>query len=584
MRLTRSHFATLKEDPRGAESASHKLMLRAGLILANAAGIYTYSPLLWRTLKKIAAIVSDEMDRAGAQEMMMPMLQPEELWARSKRLDAYLASGLLWRVRDRRGGWYALGPTHEEIATEFVDRTVSSYRQLPLTLYHQGAKFRDELRPQHGVIRAREFLMKDAYSFDADEEGLARSYAAMREAYGRILERCGLDYIVVRADVEDIGGTDSEEFVVAAEGGMDLSLKCSAGCGYAASASVAESAVQPPAPAEPRPLRREATPGVTSVDQLRAFFPDLDARDMVKTLVYSVAYEGSTRREIAVALIRADRDVNETKLRQALGALAVELADDAAVREATGAEVGFAGPLGFVNHQRTGYDVRVIADETVRGMRNFLCGLNETDHHALDVNMGRDLPEPEYRDIRFAAPGEPCPRCGAALEEVRGIEVGHLFRLGTRYSAAMGATYLDQDGAARPFVMGCYGLGTSRLAAAAIERRHDERGIVWPESIAPHLVHLVGLNMEDATIAEVAERTYEALLAAGVEVLYDDRPELRAGVKFADADLLGLPWRVNVGRGAADGRVEIVARATRAVTEVGADEVVAWLAERAGRR
>jgi prolyl-tRNA synthetase len=577
MRLSRSYLSTLRETPSGAECASHQLLLKAGLIVAHAAGVYSYTPLLWRSMRRLMAIVSEEMDGAGAHEMLMPVLQPEELWERSGRLEQY--GGLLFRLHDRREARFALGPTHEEVVTDLVGRTVSSYRQLPLTLYHQGVKFRDEARPQFGLVRAREFLMKDAYSFDADAEGLEASYAAMRAAYGRILERCELEHAFVEAEVGEIGGSSSEEVVVLAAGGTEELLRCTnADCAVAEWAETAHARPEPVVAGEGLSMVEAPTPGVTTIEQLRAAFPDVPLGRMVKSLLFRVTTDPAREPEAVLALVGAAHAVSEAKLLRALGAQAATLAEPEDVRAVTGAEVGFAGPVCLPAARR----VRVVADEGLRGLGDTLCGMNRTGYHALHVELGRDCPEPEYHDLRLAATGDRCARCGAELASVRGFEVGHLFKLGTKYSAAMGARFLDATGQERPFEMGCYGLGLSRLIAATIEQRHDERGIVWPEALAPYGVHVVLLSPDRPEAVEVADHICEELAAAGCEALYDDRTEVRAGAKFADADLLGMPWRLNVGRGAARGTVELVERATGTSTEMAVAEAVARLAGDAG--
>jgi len=574
MRLSRSHLCTLRETPSGADSESHKLLLKAGLVVAHAAGIYSYTPILWRAIKKLMAIVSEEMDRAGAQEMLMPVLSPEELWERSGRLQVYGESGLLFRLRDRRDARFVLGPTHEEVVTDLVGRTVSSYRQLPLTLYHQGVKFRDEGRPQYGLIRSREFVMKDAYSFDSGRAGLDASYAAMRAAYERILARCELDHVYVEADVGEIGGASSEEVLVLAPGGTEVLLRCTGdGCAHVAPEALARSACEAPAPAEPLPMAEVATPGVTTIEQLAGFLPGVPVARMVKSLIFRAGGDA------VMVLIRADCEASEEKVKRAVVVGPVALAGPDDVRDLTGAEVGFAGPVGLA----AGSPIRVLADETVRGLGSYVCGANRTDHHLVNVNLGRDAPEAEYLDLRLARAGEPCALCGAALERLTAFEAGHLFMLGTRYSSAMGATFLDSSGQQRPFEMGCYGLGITRLVALAVEQQHDDRGIVWPKALAPYQVHLVLLSPDRPSAVEAAETIYANLLEAGVDVLYDDRADVRAGVKFADADLLGMPWRINVGRAVDQGLVELVERATGLVTEVPVEDAVAVTAKLASR-
>jgi prolyl-tRNA synthetase len=416
MRLSRAHFSTLRDFPADAEVASHKLMAKAGLILKTGVGIYTYGPLFLRSLKKIMAIVCEEMDRTGAQEMLMPILQPVELWEQSGRLENYRKARILWESTDRKGTTYALGPTHEEVITDYVGRTVNSYKQLPITLYQQQDKFRDEIRPRFGLMRGREFIMKDAYSFDADAAGLDISYQKMRDAYHRIFQRCGLEFIAVQADPGAIGGSGSEEFMVVAESGEDEIL-FSHEAGYAANTEKASSEFDPPYTAEHKPIRKESTPNIKSVDELVAFFAkeSLSAARMVKTILYNVAMPGEKNHVTVAVLMRGDQEINEVKLANALGALAVELADEATVKRVTGADVGFAGPIGFKTADGKGYTIRVIADRTVKGMCNFLCGCNATDFHSLDVKVGRVLPEPEWVDVRKARVGEFAPGSEHAL-------------------------------------------------------------------------------------------------------------------------------------------------------------------------
>jgi prolyl-tRNA synthetase len=565
MRLSRSLLVTSRDAPADAEVPSHALLARAGFLQRLAAGIYVYNPWLWRTIRKISDIVREELDRAGGEELAMPVLQPREIWEESGRWDGYVQARILFRLVDRKEAELCLGPTHEEVVTTLVKRAVTSYRQLPLILYQIQTKFRDEIRPRFGLMRGREFLMKDAYSFDADEEGLDRSYRAMRDAYERIFRRCGLDFTIVEADPGAIGGSGSQEFMVHAATGEDAILACPK-CRYAANVEKADSLPDPaPAGGPPRSLRRLATPGIRTVEQLAAF-TGVHPAQMVKTVLYrSVAKD---REDVVAVLIRGDQEINDVKLANHLGALAVELADEAVVRRATGADPGFSGPIGL------DAKVRIVADASVRGASNFLCGANETDVHCLDVNFGRDLPEPPAFDLRRAQGGDRCVRCREGkLLETRGIEVGHIFKLGTKYSEAMGATFAAPDGSERPFVMGCYGIGVSRIAAAAVEQHHDESGIAWPAPIAPFHVWLVCVNAKDETQRTVAEDLYAKLRSAGVEVAFDDRP-LSPGVKFKDADLVGLPFRLVVGRDVKEGKVEWKGRRESAPSLLPLEEVV----------
>jgi prolyl-tRNA synthetase len=566
MRLSNALFQTLREAPAEAEVPSHRLMLRAGLIQKTAAGIYVYGPFLWRTLVKISDVVREEMDRAGAQECLLPQLQPQELWAKSGRLPTYLASGTMFVLKDRKDGALCLGPTAEEVVTEFVAANARSYKQLPRTVYQVQTKFRDELRPRFGLMRGREFVMKDAYSFDADDAGLDRSYLAMRAAYVRIFSRCGLEFLAVQADAGDIGGTGSEEFMVTAQTGEDL-IAFDDTTGYAANVEKAETSVAPPdGMGPPAPLRVEPTPGDKSVEDLVRRFPHLSAARMVKTILYR-ARIGADEVDVAV-LLRGDQDVNEVKLKNYLGATAVELADEARVRRVTGCEPGYAGPL-----EARSPSLRFVADTSVEPLRNFLCGLNRPDVHALDVNHGRDFPTPPFADLRKAREGDVSPRSGARLKTARGIEVGHVFKLGTKYSAAMDAGFADRDGKRRPFVMGCYGIGVSRIAAAAVEQNHDDKGIVWPPAIAPYRCVVVLARSNDAAAAAAGERVTQAVEASGIDTVYDDREDAGAGVKFKDAELVGYPVQVTIGKHVAEGKAEVKSRKTGAVELVPLDDV-----------
>ena len=572
MRLSTSLFSTLREAPAEAEVPSHRLMLRAGLIQKTAAGIYVYAPMLWRTLTKISAIVRQEMDRTGSQELLMPQLQPQDLWKKSGRLDAYVKSGIMFTLNDRKGGGFALGPTHEEVVTDFVASSVRSYKQLPLSLYQLQTKFRDELRPRFGLMRGREFIMKDAYSFDADDAGLDRSYATMREAYVRIFSRCGLEFLAVQADAGDIGGTGSEEFMVTAATGEDL-IVFDDTTGYAANVEKAESAVEAPAGmGDPRPLRVEPTPGDKSVDDLVRRFPELTASRMVKTILYKCVF-GDRDHDVAV-LMRGDQDVNEVKLKNHLKATLVELADESRVRRVTGCEPGYAGPLELKTPT-----LRIVADTSVEPLLNFLCGVNRPDVHALDVNHGRDFPTPPFADLRKAREGDGSPRSSARLKTARGIEVGHVFKLGTKYSEAMDACFLDREGKKKPFVMGCYGIGVSRIAAAAIEQNHDDKGIAWPAAIAPYEVVIVLARSNDPQASAAGETLHQAFEAAHVDVVLDDRPDAGAGVKFKDAELVGYPVQVTLGKFVAEGKAEVKLRKTGVVELVALDAVVAHTKE-----
>lgn len=546
---------TLREVPAEAEMVSHRLMLRAGLIRMLVSGVYTFLPLGLRVLHKVERIVREEMDRAGAQEVLLPALQPAELWEKSGRWETYGPE--LIRLHDRHMRPMVLGPTHEEVITALVAGEVNSYRRLPLILYQIQTKFRDERRPRSGLLRGREFIMKDAYSFDADEAGLAESYRRMHEAYCRIFERMGLEFRAVEADAGVIGGTGTHEFIVLSEAGEDTIVSCTA-CDYAANVEKAEirlPQVDEPAVEAARQqvpsLEKVHTPGMRSIEEVAGHL-QVSPERLVKTLLYEV--DG----RIVAVLVRGDHELNEVKLKAALGANKLALADEETVRKVTAAEVGFAGPVGL--------DVEIVADQAVAAMAEAIVGANETDMHYRHAVPGRDFRVRAYHDLRLVQEGDACPRCGGELKFARGIEVGHIFQLGTRYSEKLGAYFLDEHGQRRPMVMGCYGIGVSRLIPAVIEQSHDEHGIIWPRSIAPFDVHVIPVNWQDDTQRQLAERLYEALQERGVSVLLDDRPE-RVGVKLNDADLIGLPRRILVGKKASEGRVEVKNRRTGEVVE-----------------
>jgi prolyl-tRNA synthetase len=555
VRLSQLLFVSLREVPAEAELVSHQLLLRASFIRKLSAGIYTYLPLGWRSLLKIIAIVREEMNKAGAQELLMPFAHPAELWQETGRWDEY--GDLLMKLRDRQGRWFCLGPTHEEVITDLARQMVHSYRQLPLNLYQIGTKFRDELRPRGGLIRAREFLMKDAYSFDRDEAGLDKSFEAMRKAYIRIFTRCGLPFIIVEAEAGAIGGTENLEFLVIAESGEDRLLQCPR-CGYAANRERAER--RPPEGLErfvakgqgegTAPLQKVATPNRRTVEEVSEFLgvrPD----QLVKTLLY-VADDG----RIVAAMVRGDHELNEAKLMRAVGAR-VKMADADTVQRITEAPVGFAGPIGLKEK-----GVLMLADYDIAFLSDFVIGANETDAHFVNANWGRDFVIDQFADLRFADSGDGCPRCDGILQMHNAIEVGHIFKLGTRYSEPMRATFVDEDGKEKPFVMGCYGIGVSRILATVAEIHHDDDGLIFPITVAPFEAWVLPIESE-GDLREVAERVYADLQRAGVEVVLDDRDE-RAGVKFKDMDLVGVPIQIVVGRSVRErGEVEIRLRRNR---------------------
>ncbi len=558
MRFSEMLIPTLKETPAEAEVVSHQLLLRAGFIRKLTSGVYSYLPLALRSLRKFEAIIREEMARAGAQELLLPMVQPADLWQESGRWTKY---GLeLLRFTDRHERESCLGPTHEEVITDLVRMNVHSYRDLPKNLYQIQTKFRDEIRPRFGLMRGREFIMKDGYSFDADEAGAEETYRRMYEAYMRIFSRCGLAFRAVEADTGTIGGSFSHEFMVLADTGEDTIVVCT-GCDYAANLEKATCQPSPPpaTPDAPKPVEKVATPGKRTVEEVTEFL-GVTPRQLIKTLVYLADGE-----PVAV-LVRGDHEVQPVKLQNLLGAVEVELADDAAVREATGVPVGYLGPVGC--------SLRLVADLEVQHMVNAVTGANEQDAHLVNVNPGRDFAVEQYADLRMVTAEDRCPRCGGALELTRGIEVGHIFKLGTAYSEAMNATFLDAEGKRRHFVMGCYGIGVSRTIAAAIEQNHDDDGIIFPPPIAPFSVIVLDLSTKSGNVADAVDAVARELAAADIDVLVDDRNE-RPGIKFKDADLIGIPVRVTVGkRYLADGLVEVRRRRDGETVAVERDEVL----------
>jgi prolyl-tRNA synthetase len=566
MRMSRFHAPTLREAPKEAELPSHALLLRAGALRQLTAGIYDLLPLGLKSVRKIERIIREEMDRAGAQEVLLPAVQPAELWQESGRWDKYGPE--LLRFTDRKSNAYCLGPTHEEVIVDLVRRDVRSYKQLPLNLYQVQFKFRDEVRPRGGLMRGREFIMKDAYSFDTDFTAARASYQAMFDAYGAIFRRCGLDFRPVEADAGNIGGSTTHEFQVLAETGEDAIVSCSH-CGYAANVELARIGLGTPPPpaaaATPAPTE-VATPGMRTVAEVTAFL-DVAATALMKTLI--VVADGVPH----AAIVRGDRELNLIKVRAALGAAEVALADDETVTRVTGAPVGFAGPIDL--------DLPTLVDHEIAGLVDAVCGANAADAHYTGVAVGRDFTPTRVADLRVAGADDPCPECaGGVLRTFRGIEVGHVFLLGTRYSEPMGCTFLDADGKSQPMVMGCYGIGVTRIMAAAIEQSHDDKGIIWPMSIAPFHVAVVPLGKPGDDVSAAAEGLYSQLGAAGLDVIVDDRKE-RPGVKMADAELMGFPLQVVLGRRALDeGVAELKDRRTGATDRVPLGELVAVVRER----
>jgi len=530
---------TLRQVSGEVELASHRLLLRAGCIRQLAAGMYSLLPLGLRVVRKIENIVREEMDAAGAQEVFLPALHPLELWERTGRAQYWGPE--LMRLQDRTGRWFCLGGTHEEVIT-LLAAEARSYRDLPLNLYQIQTKFRDDPRPRGGLIRVREFTMKDAYSFDRDEAGLDAAYDRMFVAYNKILERIGLPYHVVDASGGGIGGWDTREFELPTEVGESHYLRCES-CGYSATPEVAEfkQDIAEPTEAE-QPVERVETPDKRTIEQVCEFL-GVTPRKLVKTLIYTAGDQ------TVAALVRGDRELSEDKLKAAVGARRVEMADAETIQQVSSAPVGFAGPVGI-------RDTRIIADEELRGERNFVIGGNEADLHLRNVNWGRDFQVDQWAQLRNGEPGDRCARCGGQLAGLRGIELAHIFKLGTIYSEVLDAYYLDEDGKRLPMVMGCYGIGTTRMMASIVEHFHDESGIIWPASVAPYEVVVLPVNHDDETQRCLAEKLYCHLQEDGHEVLLEDRSE-RPGVKFKDADLIGIPGQVVVGRLASEGRVEV---------------------------
>ncbi|MCX7678279.1 MAG: proline--tRNA ligase [Spirochaetes bacterium] len=539
MRLSRFPLPTLKEDPSDAVVASHKLMIRAGLIRKESAGMYVYLPMGFRVLHKIIAIIREEMNRAGAVEFLMPELTNAELWKESGRWNTMGPEMI--RIKDRNGLEYALAPTHEEAFTAIARNIISSYRDLPLNAYQINTKFRDEIRPRFGVIRSKEFIMKDAYSFDLDEEGLEKSYQSMRVAYRNIFKRMGLETIPVEADTGAMGGSQSEEFMVPSAIGEEVLLLCDQ-CGYRANQEKADFKRTYP-PQEPiAELKEVDTPNIKTIEELVSFF-NCSASKFLKSIIYIA--DGVP----VMAVISGDREINEHKLKKAIGATSIELAPNSIVEEVTNAPVGFAGPI-------NNFGIRTIFDMSVRHISNGITGANKKDVHYIGVNPGRDFTISEEADIALAVEGDGCPKCETPMKATRGIEVGHIFKLGYKYSKSMNLTVLDKNGKTVHPIMGCYGIGVNRTMATIIEQHHDERGIIWPIPVAPFHVWVIGLGRSTEEICK-ADEIYEMIKSANIEVIYDDR-HLSPGFKFGDADMVGCPIRVTIGKTYfKDGSIEI---------------------------
>ena len=564
MKLSKMHIKTLREVPAEAEIPSHILLIRTGMIRKLASGIYGFMPFGWRSVRKIEDIIRSEMDKAGGQEIHMSAIQPAELWQESGRWFAYGPE--LWRVKDRNGRDFCLGPTHEEIFTDIIRNDVSSYRQLPMNLYQIQTKYRDEARPRFGLMRSREFIMKDAYSFDRDFEGLDKSYDDMYKAYEKIFTRCGLTFRPVEADTGAIGGSNSHEFTALSEVGESEIAYCEK-CSMAATTERAECVDAPADTEEMLPMEEVNTPGTKTIEAV-ADFLGMPQTKTIKALLFVTYDEEGNEKEYVAAFVRGDRELNMTKLINALNIPehAIEFADEAKMSQKTGCVGGFTGPVGL-------HDCKVVVDSELTGLRNLCAGANKENYHVKNVNYGRDYKGDIVTDLKLLKEDDPCPVCGAPVKHARGIEVGQVFKLGTKYSQAMNAVYKDENQQDRLIVMGCYGIGVTRTLSAIVEQHHDENGIIWPMSVAPYHVIITLVKPGDKTQEAVAEEIYNRLSDAGVEVLLDDRDE-RPGVKFKDADLLGIPVRITVGKRAPEGVVEYKLRREAEKQEMSVSEAV----------
>ncbi|MEE9165305.1 MAG: proline--tRNA ligase [Nitrospinota bacterium] len=556
MRYSQLFIPTLKETPAEAEVISHKLMIRAGMIRKLAAGIYSTLPLGLRVLRNVENIIREEMNATGAQEVFLPCIQPAELWQESGRWKMYGKD--LLRIKDRHDRDFCFGPTHEEVITDILRKEVRSYRQLPISFYQIQTKFRDEIRPRFGVMRGREFMMKDAYSFDCDEEGVEKAYRKMYQAYCNIFKRCGLNFKAVEADSGTIGGSYSHEFMVLADSGEEAVAFCDK-CDYAANLEKAEiKATDSYKKNEKKKLKSVETPGMMSVEEVSSFL-NVTPKDLAKTLIFE------TDKGTVAAMVRGDHQINEIKLKNIAGCSEVKLAREEVVKKISGAPTGFTGPMGL--------KIAVFADHAIQQGANFVTGANKADYHFLNVNEGRDFSVKKFCDIRNVEDGDPCPKCSSRIQLKRGIEVGHVFKLGEKYSKSLKATFLDKDGKEKYFVMGCYGIGVGRTVAAAIEQNFDQDGIIWPIPIAPFKVMVIPLNINSKEISNAADKIYEDLSKDKIEVLIDDRDE-RPGVKFKDADLLGIPLQIIIGdRTLKESAVELKIRKDKKTEKVGIDEI-----------
>ncbi len=571
MRWSQYFIPTLREDPADAEVVSHRLLLRAGLIRQLGAGIYSYLPLAQRVALKVMQILREEMNRIGGQEFYLPALHPAEIWKESGRWDAI--GDDMFRLKDRKGGDMCLGMTHEEVFTTIARNELRSYKQLPQVWYQIQVKFRDEPRPKSGLMRLRTFIMKDAYSFDVDKDGLDKSFVDQREAYKRIFSRCGIQFSIVEASSGSMGGSESNEFVAKTDAGEDLIASC-ANCGYAANLEKATSRLAPIKDlVGPEAPEEFPTPGVRTIEDLTTFPGGAKAEQQIKSLVYVATINNEP--QPVLALLRGDHQLHETKLADGLAATAVRTAHSEEIRELLGAGAGSLGGIGAKTRARVAnFDLLIIADNALKGRRDMTTGANKDDHHLRGVEVERDIKPDKWADLRGVNSGESCPRCETGVLEVyKAMEIGHIFKLGTKYSESMGATVLTEDGKPVPIVMGSYGIGVERIITAAIEQNHDTDGIIWPKTIAPFDVVVTVTNMKDDRLRETGEKLYKDLQRAGLAALLDDRDE-RAGVKFKDADLIGIPYRVTIGKKVADGLVELFERATKTSEDVKLGEIV----------
>jgi prolyl-tRNA synthetase len=570
MRWSRYFIPTLREDPADAEVVSHKLLLRAGLIRQLSAGVYSFLPLGQRIAIKVMQILREEMNAIGGQEFFLPALHPAEIWQESGRW--YAIGDEMFRLKDRKGTDMCLGMTHEEVFTTIARSEIRSYKQLPQVWYQIQTKFRDEARPKSGLMRIRTFIMKDAYTFDVDRAGLDKSFLDQREAYKKIFTRCGIQFLIVEASSGAMGGTESNEFMARTPAGEDLIVSCPS-CGYAANLEKATSRIDEitdePGPAAPEEF---PTPGVRTIEDLITFPGGADANRQIKSLVFFATIDGESRP--VLVLLRGDHQLHESKLADSLRATAVRPAHPEEIRDLLGASAGSLGGVGVKNKSK---DLRIIADSSLKNRRNMTTGANKDDHHLRGVDIARDISVDEWLELRTVESGEKCPRCDTGtLEVFKGMEIGHIFKLGTKYSETMGATVLTQDGKQVPIVMGSYGIGVERIITAAVEQHHDDDGIIWPKSLAPFDVVVTITNMKQDDLRNAGEKLYEELQRAGFEVLLDDRDE-RAGVKFKDADLIGIPYRITIGKKIADGLVEMFDRRAKKSEDVKIGEVIAAL-------